>query len=149
MNAAASQFSRQGQRQLRVGELLRHALSEILQRGEVNDPVLETHVITVPEVRVSPDLRQASAYVMPLGGKDEKPVIEALNRHRKFIRGLLARRINLKYMPDVHFRRDESFDAGAHMDALLASPQVRRDTAARPDPAPDDDSVGDPDGDDH
>ena len=124
-------FSRQGQRQLRVGELLRHALSDILQRGEINDPVLESHVITVPEVRVSPDLRQASAYVMPLGGRDEQQVVSALNQHRKYIRGVLARRVDLKYMPDMTFVRDESFDAGAQMDALLDSPEVRRDTSGQ------------------
>ena len=94
MNAAVPRFSKQGQRQLRVGELLRHALAEVLQRGEINDPVLESHVVTVPEVRVSPDLKHASAYVMPLGGRDEAEVITALNRHRKYVRGLMARRIN-------------------------------------------------------
>ncbi|MFN0265191.1 30S ribosome-binding factor RbfA [Tepidamorphus sp. 3E244] len=136
MNAAPN-ASRQGQRQLRVGELLRHALSDILQRGEINDPVLESHVITVPEVRISPDLKHASAYVMPLGGQDIEEVIEALNRSRKFVRGLLARRVDLKHMPQVSFLRDESFDAGARMDALLDSPQVRRDVEKHDDDAGD------------
>ena len=131
MNAARS--SSQGQRQLRVGELLRHALADILQRGEVNDPVLETHVVTVPEVRVSPDLKQATAYVMPLGGVDEGPVLEALARNRRFLRGLLARRVSLKYTPELSFARDDTFDAAARMDALLDSPEVRRDTANDPD----------------
>ena len=132
MNAAVPRFSKQGQRQLRVGELLRHALDEVLQRGEINDPVLESHVVTVPEVRVSPDLKHASAYVMPLGGRDEAEVITALNRHRKYVRGLMARRINLKNTPDITFVRDDSFDAAARMDALLDSPEVRRDTADSP-----------------
>ena len=132
MNAAVPRSSRQGQRQLRVGELLRHALSEVLQRGEINDPVLESHVVTVPEVRVSPDLKHASAYVMPLGGRDETEVIAALNRHRKYVRGLMAHRIKLKYTPEITFVRDDSFDAAAKMDALLDSPKVRRDTDAPP-----------------
>ncbi len=127
---AASRFSSQGQRQLRVGELLRHALADALQRGEVNDPVLETHAVTVPEVRVSPDLKQATAYVMPLGGVDEGPVLEALNRNRRFLRGLLAKQVSLKYTPELSFARDETFDTAARMDALLDSPQVRRDTAS-------------------
>ena len=83
-------------------------------------------------MRVSPDLRQATAYVMPLGGRDEPQVLVALDRHRKYIRGLLGHRIDLKRVPDLHFRRDESFDVGAHMDALLDSPLVRRDTSGDP-----------------
>lgn len=138
MNASSANFSKQGQRQLRVGEVLRHGLSQALQRGVVNDPVLETHVVTVSEVRVSPDLRNATAYVMPLGGRDEAEVLAALNRHRKFMRGLMAREVNLKYMPELTFQRDASFDAAARMDDLLASPHVRRDLAG-------DDAAGDGD----
>ena len=118
------------QRMLRVGELVRHAMSELLSRGEISDPVLETLVITVPGVRMSPDLKLATIFVMPLGGGDVKPVIAALDRHKKFLRGEIARRINLKFAPDIRFRMDESFDASAKIDALLNSDKVRADLAA-------------------
>jgi ribosome-binding factor A len=122
------------QRQLRVGELVRHALSEILQRGEVHDPALEATVVTVPEVRMSPDLRLATAYVMPLGGKDTDAVLEALERNKKYLRGEVAHRLkNLRYAPDVRFRLDTSFAEGERVDALLRSPAVRRDVAANED----------------
>lgn len=112
------------QRVLRVGELVRHALAEILMRGEVHDDVLSSHVITVPEVRMSPDLRLATAYIIPLGGKDVKPVLAALERNRKIIRTELAHRINLRYAPDIRFRFDESFDEAGHIDSLLRSNKV-------------------------
>lgn len=112
---------------LRVAELVRHAMSELLARGELNDPVLETHVVTVPRVKMSPDLKLATIYVMPLGGADSAPVLAALARHAKFLRGEVARKINLKFAPDVRFRIDETFDEAAHIDQLLNSPQVRRD----------------------
>jgi ribosome-binding factor A len=115
------------QRMLRVGELVRHALAEVLQRGEVMDPVLEGHVVTVPEVRMSPDLKLATAYVMPLGGKDVAPVLEALERNRKQLRMLTVKRLELKSAPDLRFRVDDSFDRGAHIDELLRSPEVARD----------------------
>jgi len=115
------------QRQLRVGEMLRHALAEILQRGDVSDPVLETTVVTVPEVRCSPDLRHATVYVMPLGGLKADEVIEALNRNRKFLRGELAHRVTLKYMPDLKFEIDRSFDTADRIDELLRRPDVARD----------------------
>jgi len=115
------------QRQLRVGEMLRHALAEVLQRGDIADPVLETAVVTVPEVRTSPDLRHATVYVMPLGGQNADEVIAALNRNRKFLRGELAHRVTLKYMPDLKFEIDRSFDEGDRIDALLRSPEVARD----------------------
>jgi ribosome-binding factor A len=118
------------QRMLRVGELIRHAMSELLSRGEINDPVLETHVVTVPGVRMSPDLKLATIFVMPLGGQDVKPVIAALDRHKKFLRGEIARRVNLKFAPDIRFRMDESFDAAAKIDALLNSDKVRADLDA-------------------
>ncbi len=118
------------QRMLRVGELIRHAMSELLSRGEINDPVLETHVVTIPGVRMSPDLKLATIFVMPLGGQDVEPVIKALDRHKKFLRGEIARRINLKFAPDIRFRMDESFDASAKIDALLNSDKVRADLAA-------------------
>ncbi|GJD93211.1 30S ribosome-binding factor RbfA [Methylobacterium iners] len=115
------------QRQQRVAELIRHAIAEVLQRGDVQDPVLSSHVITVPEVRMSPDLKIATAYIMPLGGKDEAPVIAALDRNRKVLRQEVARRVNLKYAPDLRFRRDETFDEAGRIDALLRSEKVRRD----------------------
>ncbi len=118
------------QRMLRVGELIRHAMSDLLSRGEINDPVLETHVVTIPGVRMSPDLKLATIFVMPLGGQDVKPVIAALDRHKKFLRGEIARRINLKFAPDIRFRMDESFDAAAKIDALLNSDKVRADLTA-------------------
>src|SRR5687767_14504183 len=95
------------QRQLRVGELIRHALAEMLSRGEVHDPVIQAHMITIPEVAMTADLRLATVYVMPLGGRDAKPVIEALERNKKFLRGEIAHRVNLKFAPDLRFRFDE------------------------------------------
>ncbi len=115
------------QRMLRVGELVRHALADVLQRGEVMDPVLETHVVTVPEVRMTPDLKLATAYVMPLGGKDEDKVLKALDANRKQLRMLVVKRLALKSAPDLRFRIDDSFDRGAHIDELLRSPEVARD----------------------
>jgi ribosome-binding factor A len=115
------------QRQQRVAELVRHALAEVLSRGDIQDPVLASHVVTVPEVRMSPDLRLATAYVMPLGGRDEKPVLQALDRHRKVLRQEVARRVNLKFAPDLRFMRDETFDEASRVDALLRSEKVRRD----------------------
>jgi len=116
------------QRQLRVGEQVRHALADILARGEIHDPVIEGHVITVPEVRMTPDLKLATALVMPLGGKDEAAVVEALNRLARAFRGALARRLrDMRSMPDIRFRLDDRFDAASHIDALLNDPRVKRD----------------------
>jgi len=116
------------QRQLRVGEQVRHALADILQRGEVLDPVLEGHIVTVPEVRMSPDLKLATALVMPLGGKDEAEVVKALNRLSKAFRGALSKRLReMRSMPDVRFRIDDRFDAASHIDQLLNDPRVKRD----------------------
>ena len=115
------------QRQQRVAELVRHALAEVLQRGDIQDPVLNTHVVTVPEVRMSPDLKLATAYVMPLGGVDEAPVIAALDRHRKVLRQEVARRVNLKFAPELRFLRDETFDEAARIDKLLRDERVKRD----------------------
>ena len=112
---------------LRVAELIRHACAEVLSRGEINDPVLATHVVTVPRVKMSPDLKLATLYVMPLGGKDADAVIKALDKHRAFLRGEIARKINLKFAPDVRFKVDDSFDNSAKIDALLNSDKVRRD----------------------
>jgi ribosome-binding factor A len=118
------------QRQQRVAELVRHALAEVLSRGDIQDPVLTKHVVTVPEVRMSPDLKLATAYVMPLGGQDERPVIEALDRNKKVLRQEVARRVNLKFAPDLRFRRDETFDEASRIDALLRSEKVRRDVGS-------------------
>jgi ribosome-binding factor A len=116
------------QRQQRVAELVRHALAEILMRGDLADEVLTSHVVTIPEVRMSPDLKLATAYVMPLGGKDERAVLGALERNKKYLRHEVAHRVNLKFAPDLRFRRDESFDEAARIDALLRSERVARDT---------------------
>jgi ribosome-binding factor A len=115
------------QRQLRAGELIRHALAEILARGEVHDPVIEAHTITVPEVRLTPDLRLATIYVMPLGGRDTREVLDALERNKRFLRGELAHRINMKFAPDIRFRLDERFDEAERIDKLLHDPRVARD----------------------
>lgn len=115
------------QRQLRVGELVRHALAEMLSRGEIHDDVLVQHVVTVPEVRMSPDLRLATVYVMPLGGKDIPAVLEALERNKRYIRGEIAHAVNLKFAPDVRFMADETFEEADRIDQLLASERVRKD----------------------
>jgi ribosome-binding factor A len=115
------------QRQLRVGELIRHELAEMLSRGDIHDPVIEAHMITVPEVRVSPDLRLATVYVMPLGGRDIETVIEALDRNKRYVRGEIARRVNLKFSPEIRFRADERFDEAERIEKLLRTPAVKRD----------------------
>lgn len=115
------------QRMLRVGELIRHKLAEMLVRGEIHDDVLSEHIVTVPEVRLSPDLKLATVYVMPFGGEDIRPVIEALTRHKKFIRGEVAHAVGLKYAPELRFREDETFEEASRIDRLLDSPKVRQD----------------------
>ena len=115
------------QRQLRVGEQVRHAIAEILAQGSVHDADLEGHIITVPEVRMSPDLKLATIYVMPLGGRDTELVIIALDRNKKFLRGEVARRVNLKFAPDLRFRVDERFDEAERIEKLLRTPDVARD----------------------
>ncbi|WP_438276780.1 30S ribosome-binding factor RbfA [Nitrobacter sp.] len=117
------------QRQLRVAETVRHAIADILTQGLVHDPVLEGHLVTVPEVRMSADLKLATIYVMPLGGRDTADVIEALDRNRKFLRGEIARRVNLKFAPDIRFRADERFDEAERIEKLLRTPAVQRDLA--------------------
>jgi ribosome-binding factor A len=112
---------------LRVGELIRHELAAMLSRGDIHDPVIEGHLITVPEVRVSPDLRLATIYVMPLGGRDIEKVIEALDRNKRFVRGEIARRVNLKFAPEIRFHVDERFDEAERIEKLLRTPAVRRD----------------------
>ena len=115
------------QRQLKVGELIRHALAQILNRGDISDEVLNRHSLTVPEVRMTPDLKLATAYVMPLGGGEADEVVAHLEQHKRFLRGELARRVNLKYMPQLRFKVDISFESSARIDAILASPKVARD----------------------
>jgi ribosome-binding factor A len=115
------------QRMLRVGEMIRHTVANLLSRGAINDPVLEGHVVTITDVRVSPDLKLATIYVMPLGGKDTKDVLAAFDRNKKFLRGEIAHSVNLKFAPDIRFKADDSFESGAKIDALLDSPQVKRD----------------------
>src|SRR3954466_6579215 len=121
------------QRQLRVGETVRHAIADILSQGNVHDPDLEGHIITVPEVRMSPDLKLATIYVMALGGRDTDVVIAALERNKKFLRGEVARRVNLKFAPEVRFRVDERFDEAERIEKLLRTPEVRRDLESKPD----------------
>jgi len=117
------------QRQLRVGETVRHALAEILSHGNVHDSDLDGHIITVPEVRMSPDLKLATIYVMPLGGRDTDIVIAALERNKKFLRGEIAHRVNLKFAPDIRFRVDDRFDEAERIEKLLRTPAVQRDLA--------------------
>lgn len=116
------------QRQLRVGELIRHELSALFMRGDVIDPVVEKTGVTVLEVRTTPDLKTATAYIRPFqpsGNGDA--LVEALMKHRKFIRGELTPRLQLKYMPEIKFRMDTSIDYASSIDALLANPKVKGD----------------------
>jgi len=114
-------------RQLRVGELIRHTLADMLSRGDVHDPIIEAHTITVPEVRMSPDLRLATIYIIPLGGRDRDKVLDALETNKRYMRGEIARRINLKFAPDIRFRIDERFDEAERIEKLLRTPAVQRD----------------------
>ena len=115
------------QRMLRVGELVRHALAAMFARGEIEDDALRGAVITVPEVRMTPDLKIANAYVMPLGGLHAEEIVAALNRHRKFVRGRVAPQINMKFAPEVRFYVDDTFDEASRIDSLLRSEKVQRD----------------------
>ena len=117
------------QRMLRVGELVRHALAQVFARGEIVDPMLEGKVITVPEVRMAHDLKLASAYIMPLGGEGAAEIVEALNRHHKFIRGRIAPDLDLKFAPDLKFYVDNTFEEFGKIDAILRSDRVQRDLA--------------------
>lgn len=116
-----------GQRQLRVGEMVRHALADILERGDLHDPVLTRVSVTVTEVRLTPDLRQATVFVMPLGGADADGVMTALVRARKHLRHRLGEKVELRYLPDLFFRLDRSFAEAERVEALLRSPEVARD----------------------
>ena len=126
-SSSSSQGSGPSQRMLRIGELIRHKLSEMLVRGDIHDDVLAGHVVTIPEVRMSPDLKLATAYVMPLGGKDVDVVLQALERNKRYIRAEVAHTLDLRYAPDIRFRFDETFDEVNRIDQLLHSPRVRAD----------------------
>jgi len=115
------------QRQLRVGELIRHELADMLARGDVHDPVIQGHLITVPEVRLSADLRLATIYIMPLAGRDKEEVLDAFERNKRYVRGEIARRVNLKFAPEIRFRIDERFDEAERIEKLLRTPVVQRD----------------------
>jgi len=115
------------QRQLKVGELIRHALAEIFARGEIADDVLSRHSLTVPEVRMSPDLKLATVFVLTLGGSEAQEAVDHLNTHKRYLRGLLAKRISLKFMPELRFKVDTSFAASTRIEELLARPEVARD----------------------
>lgn len=128
------------QRQLRVGEEIRHALAELLARGDFRDPELVDLKVTVTEVRVSPDLRNATAFVTPLGGGDVAPILTVLKRAGPFLRGQVAHVVNLKYAPTLSFEPDTSFDYAARIDRALHDPRVARDLGAtRPGTADDED----------
>ena len=115
------------QRQLRVGELIRHALADMLTRGDIHDPVIQSHMITIPEVQMTADLRLATVYVMPLGGRDEAAVLAAFERNKRYLRGEIARRVNLKFAPDIRFQIDERFAEAERIEKLLRTPAVQRD----------------------
>lgn len=129
------------QRQLRVGEAIRHALSETLMRGDLHDPALAGRSVTVTEVRVSPDLKNATAFVMPLGGGDAADVVAALKRAAPFLRGQVARAVRLKYAPQLGFQTDTSFEHADRIERLLHEPEVARDL--HPDDEPDEDPEAD------
>lgn len=132
------------QRQLRVGEEIRHALSEILAREAFRDPDLQGVSVTVTEVRLTPDLRVATAFVTPLGGEDIERTVAALNRAAGFVRGRLSGMIHLKFMPSLQFEADRSFDAANRVDALLRDPRVARDLDADGDAEGEGDPGGEP-----
>jgi ribosome-binding factor A len=121
------------QRQLRVGELLRHSLSEILTRGEVRDPDLVGVSVTVTQVKPSGDMRHATVFVEPLGGKNAKVIVDALNRHKGFIRGLMGKTIATKFTPELRFVEDTSFAEAEKIETLLKSSRVQRDLEEHPD----------------
>ena len=116
-------------RLLRVGEQVRHALSDILMRGDVHDETLASHSVSITEVRMSPDLRHATVFVKPLLGSDEEEVLKALRKNVRYLRGEVSKRVNTKYAADLKFLADESFDEGSRIDKLLRDPAVARDLA--------------------
>ncbi len=136
------------QRQLRAGELVRHALADIFREGILHDEMLASASVTVTEVRLSPDLRHATCFVESLGGANSSEVVAALNRHAKFLRGRLGREIELKFTPDLRFIHDESFEAARKMNALFNRPEVKRDLSAALEDESEPLSSATPDGDD-
>lgn len=130
----ATDVSGRSLRTLKVGEAMRHALADLLARGEVRDPALDGRIISVSEVRVTPDLRHATAYIIPVGGApgDEVAVLAALSANVRQIRHALARAINTKYAADIHFRVDESYAESSRIEALLKNPRVKRDLESPP-----------------
>ncbi len=112
---------------LRVAELIRHTVSDSLSRAIIHDPALDGVVVTIPSVRMSPDLKLATVFVMPLGGKNLDAVVKALDRNKKVLRTEIAHKVNLKFAPDIRFKPDDSFDTGAKIDALFDRPDVKRD----------------------
>ena len=118
------------QRQLRVGEMLRHALADVLRRDEIRDPDLAGISVTITQVKPSPDMRHATVFCEPLGGKNAKPVIAALNKHKGFLRGELGHLITMKFTPDLRFVEDESFAEAQKIETILKSERVSRDLAA-------------------
>lgn len=131
------------QRQLRVGEELRHVLATVIERGELRDPDLATTPITVTEVRLSPDLKNATCFVMPLGGgtpEEVKVVVDALERAKKFLRHAVVKRVNLRYAPTLNFVHDVTFDEASHIDDLLHTPEVARDLIKPEEDTPEEDA---------
>jgi len=119
-----------GQRPLRIGEEIRHLLSETLERGDFRDPDLVGNSITVTEVRMSPDLKYGKVFVMPLGGRNRPQALAALARAEGMFRAIIAHKLRLRYLPHLHFTVDESFDVASHIDSLLRKPEVARDLEA-------------------
>lgn len=125
--AKARRSSEPSQRQRRVNEVLRHAMADLFLRGEISDADLDGVVITVTEVQVSPDLKNATVFVVPLGGENQDVVLLALQRHQKFLRGELARKVTLKYIPALKFKLDMTFDNSDRIDEILRSGKVVQD----------------------
>jgi len=132
MKPAARRTPGPSQRQLRAGELIRHALVEVLRTEDINDEALNGVSVTLTEVRMGKDLRHARCFIEPLGGSDALTVVKALNRHSKFLRGLLGRSIDMKFTPELNFVHDESFNEATRMEALFADPRVARDLGKAP-----------------
>ena len=118
------------QRQLRVGEMLRHALADVLRRGDLRDPDLAGVSVTITQVKPSPDMRHATVYCEPLGGRNAKTIVAALNRHKGYLRGEMGHLIALKFTPELRFLEDESFAEAQKIETLLKSPSVRRDLSS-------------------